>query len=325
MTMQNAIAGFSSLLGIGILILDSKTAFLGAVEGLALCFQTVIPSLFPFFLFSILLTDSFIGIPSGILRPIGKQFRFPKGAESFTIAAFLGGYPVGAQCIGLAFHNRQITKPDAERMLAYCSNAGPSFLFGIVGNMFSNQRTIWLLWGIHILCVWMTAQLFPDPASCTLVTLKKSNPSNAMNTAVKTMASVCGWIILFRVIITFLNRWFFWALDIPLQVALSGFLELSNGSCSLMQVVNEKLRFVICSGMLSFGGICVALQTASVCRGLSLRYYFFGKTLQCVLSLALSLGFVLGLGWTIPIAVVMMGLFCRKTKITGSNPKKAVV
>ena len=44
------------------LILDSKTALLGAQSGLDLCVRTVIPSLFPFFVISILLTAPFGGM-----------------------------------------------------------------------------------------------------------------------------------------------------------------------------------------------------------------------------------------------------------------------
>lgn len=325
MTLQNSVAAFSGFLGILVLILDSKTAFMGAAEGIELCMKTAIPSLFPFFLFSILLTDSLIGTPMAALSPIGNIFHFPKGAESMAVASFLGGYPVGAQCVATAFHNNQLSKKQAERMLAYCSNAGPSFLFGIIGNMFPNNKTIWILWGIHILSAWLTAQMFPEPRGSSLLTRRNYSFSKAMNTAVKTMASVCGWIILFRIILSFLHRWFFWMLDIPWQVAISGILELSNGCIGLMQIDNEKLRFIVCSAMLSFGGICVALQTASVCQGLSLRYYFMGKTAQCLFSILLSIAFVLGFGWVLSLAVVMFGIIYEKTKITGSNPKKAVV
>ena len=52
----------------------------------------------------------------------------------------------------------------------------------------------------------------------------------------------------------------------------------------LSQIPAEGTRFLICSVMLSFGGLCVAYQTVSVCPGLSLRGYLLGKTLQAVTS-----------------------------------------
>ena len=47
----NKLACTAAALGMLVLILDSKTALAGAREGIDLCIRTVIPSLFPFFLF----------------------------------------------------------------------------------------------------------------------------------------------------------------------------------------------------------------------------------------------------------------------------------
>ena len=94
--------GIVAAIGISLLILDSKTALAGAQSGVELCIRTVIPSLFPFFLFSILLTTSLMGRRIRILRPLCRLCRIPEGAESILIAGCLGGYPVGAQCVSQA-------------------------------------------------------------------------------------------------------------------------------------------------------------------------------------------------------------------------------
>ena len=96
------------------LILDGRTAIDGARQGIELCLRTVIPSLFPFFVLSILLTSSLLGSPLAVLRPLGRLFGMPDGAESLLIPAFLGGYPVGAQNVAAAFRSGQLTKPEAE-------------------------------------------------------------------------------------------------------------------------------------------------------------------------------------------------------------------
>ena len=325
MAVQQWIAGISGFAGIMMLILDGKTAIHGAVEGINLCIQTLIPSLFPFFLFSIMLTGAFVGSPLPILRPMGKLFHIPKHAESILIASFLGGYPVGAQAISVAYRNGQLAKGDAQRMLAYCSNAGPSFLFGIIAFMFPDAKTPWFLWGIHILSAWIVCRMFSEPHSDAKSGKSRISTSDAMTSAVKTMACVCGWVILFRVILAFVDRWFFFMMDIPWQVAITGILELSNGCCSLNQIDNADLRFLVCSGMLALGGICVTMQTASVAKGLSLKYYLIGKLLQCLFSLILSLSFILKLYWVPILLITYFGFFSDKIKNSGSNPKKAVV
>jgi len=57
----------------------------------------------------------------------------------------------------------------------------------------------------------------------------------------------------------------------------------------LHQIANEQLRFVLCSILLAFGGLCVTMQTAAVSKGLSIRTYFKGKLLQTLFSFLLAL------------------------------------
>lgn len=294
MKHKQVLTGIAASLGMLILILDGKTALEGARDGIELCMRTVIPSLFPFFILSIMLTSAFTGTDLLFLRPIGRLCGVPQGAESLLISGFLGGYPVGAQCVCAAFNAGQIQKRDAERMLAFCNNAGPAFLFGMVASMFPSRRFAWALWGIHIvsaLGVSLVLSVGDSSDAKMSCTSKKSLPS-ALNAAIRVMAAVCGWVVLFRVILAFLDQWVFWALTPEIRILLTGLLELSNGCCELGSVADPSVRFPICSVMLAFGGLCVTLQTVSVTRGLSLRSYFRGKLLQTALSLLICLGVV---------------------------------
>ena len=118
--------------------------------------------------------------------------------------------------------------------------------------------------------------------------------SAALTNTVRVMATVCGWVILFRVVISFLNRWMLWILPAPARIAVTGLLELSNGCCELTAISDTSLRFILCSGMLAFGGLCVAMQTASVTEGLSLKTFFQGKLMQTCFSLLLAWAVISG-------------------------------
>ena len=108
--------------------------------------------------------------------------------------------------------------------------------------------------------------------------------SQVLNRSVTIMARVCGWIILFRLLIAFCNRWFLWFFDTPAQVLLSGLLELTIGCTALQNLPCEGLRFILCSAMLGFGGICVTMQTVSAAGSLGLGMYLPGKLIQCGIS-----------------------------------------
>ncbi|MDD5864459.1 MAG: hypothetical protein PUD80_07490, partial [Firmicutes bacterium] len=250
MKRRRLFTGIGGCIGVLILILDAKTALQGAREGLTLCLKTVIPSLFPFFVLSILFTSSLLGSSIPLLRPLGWLCGLPKGAESLLIPAFLGGYPVGAQSVAEACRSGQLSKAQAQRLLAFCNNAGPAFLFGMAGAMFPRKWMAWALWGIHIAGAVFTALIIParDTSPVTMPEKAPLSPADAVNKGVKVMAAVCGWVILFRVLLAFLNRWILWMLPAAAQVALTGLLELSNGCCELMAVSDVPSRFCICAG-----------------------------------------------------------------------------
>lgn len=302
----------ASLVGLLILILDSRTAVEGAKNGLTLCLQTVIPSLFPFFLLSNVILDAFSGPSAPLIRSLGRLCGIPAGAEAVLIPAFLGGYPVGAQCVAQACQDGRITRKDARRLLSFCNNAGPSFLFGIVGPLFTQWYAPWMLWGIHMTSalLWAVLTKPPEKAVGSPAPARRVSLPVAMEKAIYTMSSVCGWVILFRVLIAFLDRWFFWLLPRELQVLAMGLLELSNGCCTLGDIGEEKLRFLICSGMLAFGGCCVFMQTASVVEELGLGSYLKGKLMQTVFSLSLCAGFLYHIWWLFP--AVFLALLLKK-------------
>lgn len=280
------------LAGIGLLlmILDGKTGIYAASEGVRICFQTLIPSLFPFFFLSIVLTSFLSGSSYQFLRPLGKLCRIPAGAEILLINGLLGGYPAGAQGITQAYEAGHLSKRQAERLLGFCSNAGPSFLFGIIASRFSHLRIAWVLWLIHILSAIITGILLPGNADgpAVMTSPRQMAIPQALNKSITIMAQICGWVIICRVLIQFLERWILWIIPVWLQVTITGFLELANGCCLLNAIPEEGTRFLICSGMLAFGGICVVMQTMSVTNKLGLGMYLPGKLIQTGISLILS-------------------------------------
>lgn len=282
--------GFIGATGLIILILDAKTALTGAMEGISLCLNTVIPSLFPFFLFSILLNSTLTGTHLGFLRPIGKLLGIPKGAESLLLLGLLGGYPVGAQCVSEAHRNGSIDRHEAKRMLGFCSNAGPAFIFGMGSCLFASKYILWALWGIHIVSALLVGLLLPGKrrSNCKLPQSEHLTIILALNKAIRTIVSVCSWVIIFRVLLTFLQKWCFWMIDDKEQAFFTGLLELSNGCYRLFNTVSQGTRFVLCAFFLGFGGLCVLMQTASVTAELGTGMYFPGKVLQGSFSLFLS-------------------------------------
>lgn len=273
-----------------VLIMDTKTAIAGAQEGIGLCIRSLIPSLFPLMVISAYFCNVYARIKLPILKPIMKFCRIPEGAEALFVIGLLGGYPVGAKAVADAHKQGTLAHDTAKRLLCFCNNAGPAFIFGIVSSQFGNPLVPWLILLVQVLSVIVTGCLIPgETGEFTAV-----SPSSATNfvhifqDSLKAICSVCGWVILFRTLLAILYRWLFCFFPSTLQIVLTGVLEIANGCLALDQIKNSGLRFILSSGFLSFGGICVYLQTISVSGTLNTDHYFPGKILQCLISIMLS-------------------------------------
>lgn len=323
-----------------LLILDARTAIIGAQDGVNMCLTAVVPSIFPFLVLSGFLTSSIRGANAYLLRPLSRLLGIPKGTEGIFLTGVLGGYPIGAQEVHTAWSNGQLNIVQANRMLSFCNNAGPAFLFGILGAQFPEYWMLWLLWGIQILSSILISLILPGRSNNSDFQ-GQSNPISfvyALKRGVSTMGYICGWIILFRILIAFLDRWLLWLFPTSIQVMICGFLELANGCCSVNSIGSVGLRFIISSAVLTFGGICVLMQTASIIKGLSIRRYLLGKTLQVIISVWLAvlaqnllfpaeykIPFSNSITMIIAVILIIFFIICKKIQKKSSIPAAAVV
>lgn len=298
--------------GLIVLILDNRTAMNGAQEGISLCIRTVIPSLFPFFFLSNLLSSALIGRKIPFLRPINRLCRIPDGAEYILLSGLLGGYPVGAQSIGRA----HLSDQDARRMMAFCNNCGPAFLFGMSAVLFEDPLAPWALFAIHISSALITGMIIPGkPQSRIDVADNAASPVHALQQALRSMAGVCGWVVLFRVLISFLEKWLLWYFPTEIRVAICGFLEISNGCIGLTEIEHLPLRFVLCSVFLGFGGLCVTMQTYFAAANVNKGLYFPGKLLQASVSASVACLLVGSVYFLIPLTLsLVLTYILRKTE-----------
>lgn len=284
------LGGLFSCIGMLLLILDAKTGLQGAKEGIDLCIQTVIPSLFPFFVLAGVMRNAMSGSKLNVLKPLGVVCQIPENSLYLLLIGLIGGYPVGAQYIHQAYTTGQIDHPTAKRMLGFCNNAGPAFIFGMCARMFDDPLVGWTLWLIHILSALITGMILPGKGvskNAKSYNVKSNIKSSVLQSSIKSMSFVCGWVILFRVVIAFLRRWILWLLPKELQILCIGLLELTNGCAELPAVENMALRFLMCVCMLNFGGVCVGMQTCAVSDRLKGGWHFPGKVIQTIIGLVL--------------------------------------
>lgn len=273
-----------------------------ARDALALCAQTVVPSLFPFFVLSALLTSgSASALFASLLSPLMRPLFGLSGAGASALALGLcGGYPVGARTAAALVENGSLPREEGERLLAFCNNAGPGFLLGVCGaGVFSSARAGAALYLIHAAAAIFSGVLIcralpPVPYHKTRVQEgKRQRFSTVFPLAVQSALSGClnvsAFVVFFTVLVRLLLHF------LPPQFASSllcslllGFLELTSGTLSLPA---SRAGFLACAAMLGWGGMSVHCQTLSALAAspLTARYYYKGKALQALLSILFAL------------------------------------
>ena len=100
-----------------------------AANGLKLWFDRMVPTLFPFMLLSTVmirqnLTEGF----ASFLYPIaGRLYGMSRNCVYCLLLGFLCGFPMGARTIAEMYERKQLSKREAEFLLAFCNNIGPVY------------------------------------------------------------------------------------------------------------------------------------------------------------------------------------------------------
>ena len=284
-----------ALAALALLSLKSAECAGCAREGLRLCLETVLPTLFPFFVASLLFVSC--GAADGLgalLAPFMRSLFGVGGAGAAALALGLcGGYPVGAKTAAALYADGCLSRDEAERLLAFCNNAGPGFILGVCGGaVLESARAGAYLLLVHVAAALLTGVLLrrrgeakssrggevPRPARQSLA---RAFPA-AVRDSFSAVWGVCGFVVFFMAL-----RGLVPALP-PRLAPLWGFLELTGGVLSLRG--GGARAFVACAVLLGWGGLSVHAQTLSVLEGsgLSARYYLLGKAVHAALSGALA-------------------------------------
>ena len=281
-----------------LLVKNASNAIVYASDALNICFEMIVPSLFPFFICSGIL------IYSGFCEILAKAFQFcmyplfrisPAGSSAF-ILGIVSGYPLGAITAGELYANSYLSKTEAERLLAFCNNSGPLFILGSVGiAIYTNIRYGIALYIAHIIAALTVGILFRfygrnrHSAPPTRMTSPDRSVGEifdiALQNGIRNILTVCGAVLFFSV----LSRL---VLDIlPLSgyasAIVSGLLEFVTGTVKISGLtIPVAQKLVLTSIIVGFAGISVHAQVMAVIAKyhLSLAPYIVGKALHGLIA-----------------------------------------
>lgn len=305
------------------LVVFSKTNLSAAKNGLVLWANSVVPTLFPFFVATELLSHTnFIYYLGRVLNKFMKPIFNVRGEGSFAlIMGIISGYPVGAKIAANFRENNICSKEECERLLSFTNNSGPLFIIGTVGiTMFGNSTIGFLLLITHLLASFTVGFIFrfwkynSKSKDISLTSAINSNNDisfsnlggiigNSISNSINTILLIGGFVVLFSVIISILQTSHL--LDLlagsikPLLDLLhisdnfssgiiSGIFELTNGLNIVCNIPEKKIsvNIIVASFLLGLGGISVLLQVWSTISktDLSIKPYILGKLLHACFS-----------------------------------------
>lgn len=285
------------------LLIFSKSNLPAVKSGLALWANSVVPSLFPFFVATeLLMHTNIITLFGNVLNRFMKPFFNIRGEGAFAfIMGIISGYPVGAKIASNFRQNNICSKEECERLLSFTNNSGPLFIIGTVGILMFKNTTIGILLFItHLLACVTVGFIFrywkkdkntfhTTPLSSSFSQSKKTASfsnlgeilAESITSSISTILLIGGFVVIFSSIIsifkasgilnslTILFSPAFQFLNIDtsfIQGFLTGILEITNGINTISSIACKRisLNLIFTAFLLGFGGISILLQVWSI-------------------------------------------------------------
>lgn len=289
------------------LLVNPTQATAACAAGLMLWFESLVPTLLPFFILSNLLMElDGVTMVTRFFYPVFHRiFGCSREGCYAVMAGFLCGYPIGAKITGDLVRNKQISLDEGNYLLCFCNNVSPAFFIGycLTERLALSALLLPSLLLVYGVPVFM-ALCLRRGRNFQSFTTEKQTPGFQISFKIVDVCMMNGlesilklgcYIILFSMLARLL-------IQIPCPVPYLtygsvGFLEITNGIQLVTAIpsipVSHKYLFVL--AFAAFGGISGAAQTESMIldSGLSTINYIKAKLATAVLVICLAFLFIL--------------------------------
>ena len=259
---------------------------------------SIFPSLFPFFVISeILINYGFVEFIGELGKPIMYKLFKTKGESAYVfIMGMISGFPSSAKYVRELHIKGIINEKEATKLLTFTHFSNPLFIFGTISTLFlNNKETGLLILFIHycsnVVVGIIFRNLYPSKKENIKFSLKKSIQlmtekrinnqksfglviSDALINSINTLLLILGTITLFLIITTIIDN------NINLspyyQAILNGIVEMTQGLKYIsIQELPLKIKTIISTMFISFGGISVHMQIISILSDTKIKYFPF--------------------------------------------------
>ena len=229
-------------------------------------FKNIFPSLFIFFILSsILINYDIVKYIDYILGPILKYlYNLNKYTSYVLIMSLFSGIPANAKYINELLDNKLITKEEGQKILLFSHFANPLFVMSICP---TNYLLVLISHYLPNFIIGLFLRNNQDNITSKDY-IKKSKSFtdtliDSINNSFHTLFMILGLIIFFYTISILTNSFI-----------LKYLLEMSSSLYYILSLnINLKIKIMLITGILSFGGICVHMQVFSILKNKKISYY----------------------------------------------------
>lgn len=266
-------------------------------SGIRVAIRSVVPSLFPFMIFSemLLYSDIFERLPKKLNNLFEKAFKIRQAGLGAFVTGIVCGFPLGVKYACELYEGKKINKDELQRLICFSNNTGPAFLLAGVGiSIRNNVYDGIIIYIVQIASAILCGFLLSFGKKCGEAELQEEALSErnfdfpqCIKKSALNMMYVCAFVVFFSIVCGYLRIIF----PNPLFAAFSSsFFEIGNAAIACNEIKNRSLSLVLTAGAVSFSGMSVHFQAKIYCSEykLSQKLYYTSKIFQAAVSMILS-------------------------------------
>lgn len=258
------------------------------LDGITAWAHNVLPILFPFTLLSTLYAK---GI--GKSRFSLSKSLFGISCDNVWLVSFLCGYPAGAKAIS----QQNVDGKTAVAMHSFCSIPNLIFILATVGTLLDNVTATIIICISQIVAMILNGRIYNANKSYSFnnaTTFAGTDFGTTLTNSILSVLSVGGLIALFFVLTEMLQRVLPTSINQhPTIFFVIGLLEMTSGIIKITQNCDIFAATVCTSALLSFGGLCVAMQCFAFLSQKNVKFAQLLKTKCTQSAFATLITFVL--------------------------------
>lgn len=261
-----------SIASLILLVIYSKDTSETINHCLEICTNTLIPSTFAYMVLCTFLIKSRLSVV--ITTPLWYLFRrfikLDRNSFSVFILSLIAGYPVGIKMLKELVSQNKSYSEIAKRISSVCYASGPAFIIGIVGNVIYNNTTAGYI--VFLSCtlsnilgaIFLTRKEKVTEDICkNEMMLSGKDVTDVILSSAKSMLMICLSMILFNIIITFIELLLTNCISLNKQfIYIKAFIEVTS-ICRF----DASVPLWLTAFFISFGGLCVIFQLYLISDG----------------------------------------------------------